>query len=96
MCGEDSPNEERFYKIGDRTIVMEFYGHNDECGKAHVQIHELLEKDKNCFGELDEKKIKNLPVWMGGKNPVIICCDDFKDTMTSSHTLKGGVSNEIN
>jgi len=80
MCGEDVPNEERIYKIGDRFILFEFYGHNDECGKAHVQITELPKEQKDsCF--TDEGKIEDLPIWMGGKDPVIVCCDDFKDTI---------------
>lgn len=81
MCGEDSPNEERIYKIGDKFVLFEFYGHNDEIGKAHVQITELPKDQKESCFDGYEGKVKDLPIWMDGEDPVIICCDDFKDTI---------------
>jgi len=81
MCGEDSPKEERIYKIGDKFVLFEFYGYDDECGNSHVQIAELPKDQKESCFDGYEGKVNNLPIWMGGKAPVVICCDDFKDTI---------------
>ena len=76
----DTTEEERIYKLGDRYICMEFYGHCDECGKAHVQITEISEEQvKSCFEHI---KIEEMPKWMEGKlPPIIISCEDLKSTI---------------
>lgn len=81
MCGDDGTIAEQVYKIGDRYIVLEFYGHNEECGKAHVQINELLEKDIECFSEIEKSKIKKMPVWMGEGKSIVISLDDLDSTI---------------
>jgi len=80
MCYGDAPTKMEIYKIGDRFILFEYYGHDEEIGKSHVQINEISEHNiKECF---DNPKIKKMPEWETGKiKSIIISAEDFEDTI---------------